>query len=183
MTKAETSSSAVLGVEPSPTASPHALADRVETSAALPDVNAKYLIRKHGAWYRPRGEGYTSSAISAGRWSLEEAEHLTHPNGRDGPRDGLSFIREDEVDCDDWRAFSALSQRIAELERELVGHDLPQRIAELEGALQWYADPSTWFGSYCGGTAPMNDDVSYVGGEITQGKRARAALKGGTDAE
>lgn len=141
---------------------PSALADRVETSATPSDVAelVERLLLIAG-WRKPGGPTPKKQIPSVYLVCSEAAATLT-----------------------------ALSQRLAELEEELVGCDLiPEgdhakllsRIAELEGALQWYADPSTWFGSYCGGTAPMNDDVSYVGGEITQGKRARAALEGGTD--
>lgn len=65
----------------------------------------KYLIRKQGCYYRPNERGYTTSAIQAGRYTRDDAEKITHPNGKDGPRDGMSVIHEDEllgnddVDC------------------------------------------------------------------------------------
>lgn len=70
----------------------------------------KYLIRKQGCYYRPNERGYTTSAIQAGRYTREDAEKITHPNGKDWPRDGMSFIHEDElVGIDeDWTAYSAL---------------------------------------------------------------------------
>jgi len=70
----------------------------------------KYLIRKQGCYYRPNERGYTTSAIQAGRYTRDEAEKITHPNGKDGPRDGMSVIHEDEllgID-EDWTAYSAL---------------------------------------------------------------------------
>ena len=51
-----------------------------------------YLICKHGGYYRPNCQGYTSSIHEAGRYTLAEAERETHPNGPDGPRDGMSYI-------------------------------------------------------------------------------------------
>lgn len=57
---------------------------------------AQYLIKKRGYWYRPNAQGYTGSKSDAGRFTLDEAERLTHPNGPDGPRDGLSYVHEDE---------------------------------------------------------------------------------------
>ena len=70
----------------------------------------KYLIRKQGCYYRPNERGYTTSAIQAGRYTRDEAEKITHPNGKDGPRDGMSVIHEDEllgID-EDWTDYSAL---------------------------------------------------------------------------
>lgn len=74
----------------------------------------KYLIRKQGAWYRPNSQGYTGSAIQAGRYKQEEAVDITHPNGPDGPRDGMSYIHEDDVVCGDWAAYT---EQAAEIER------------------------------------------------------------------
>lgn len=70
-----------------------------------------YLIRKQGYWYRPNASGYTDSAIQAGRYSLEEAERYTHPNGKDGPRDGMDYVHEDDLTCPDWLAYKAAEQR------------------------------------------------------------------------
>ncbi len=69
---------------------------------------AKYLIRKRGTYYRPNIQGYTGSAIIAGRYTLEEAVSITHPNGKDGPRDGMTYIHEDELDDEEWLAYAAL---------------------------------------------------------------------------
>lgn len=59
---------------------------------------AVYLIRKGSFFYRSNAQGYTANTDDAGRYSLEEAERLTHPNGPDGPRDGLTYVDENEVD-------------------------------------------------------------------------------------
>ena len=56
-----------------------------------------YLIRKGGYWYRPNARGYTASALDAGRYSLEDAIRLTHPNGKNGPRDGLTYVHDDTL--------------------------------------------------------------------------------------
>lgn len=56
-----------------------------------------YLIRKRGHWYRPNSAGYTSSIHEAGRYTLAEAEEITHPNGHDGPRDGMSYKHVSEL--------------------------------------------------------------------------------------
>lgn len=59
---------------------------------------AVYLIRKGSFFYRPNAQGYTSDPDEAGRYSLDQAESLTHPNGLDGPRDGLTYVHENEAD-------------------------------------------------------------------------------------
>lgn len=68
----------------------------------------KFLIQKYGGYYRPNSSGYTSSAIIAGRYSEEEAENITHPNGPNGPRDGMTYIHEDDVKDEDWIAVKHL---------------------------------------------------------------------------
>jgi len=60
-------------------------------------VGRVYLIRKSGAWYRPNSSGYTTHVAEAGRYTLTEAEAITHPNGPDGPRDSMSYAHQDEV--------------------------------------------------------------------------------------
>jgi hypothetical protein len=54
-------------------------------------MSGLYLIRKNGMYYRPNAQGYTSSVAEAGRYTLEEAIRHSHPNGPDGPRDGISY--------------------------------------------------------------------------------------------
>lgn len=56
-----------------------------------------YLIRKGGAYYRPLAAGYTRNPTEAGRFSLAQAESYSHPNGPDGPRDGIDYVHESEV--------------------------------------------------------------------------------------
>ena len=51
-----------------------------------------YFIRKYGLYYRPNAQGYTSNKDEAGRYTLAEAINHSHPNGPDGPRDGVSYI-------------------------------------------------------------------------------------------
>jgi hypothetical protein len=71
-----------------------------------------YLIRKHGGYYKPNSEGYTDSAILAGRYTLAEAESITHPNGQDGPRDGMTYIHENQLADPSWLAYAALSSQL-----------------------------------------------------------------------
>lgn len=51
----------------------------------------RYLILKRGLFYRPAAKGYTDSVEEAGRFTLKEAIAHSHPNGPDGPRDGISY--------------------------------------------------------------------------------------------
>ena len=60
-------------------------------------AEAVYLIQKRGFYYRPDSSGYTSHADQAGRYTLEEAESITHPNGPDGPRDEMRFLHVSQV--------------------------------------------------------------------------------------
>jgi hypothetical protein len=57
---------------------------------------AAYLIRKGGYFYRPNAQGYTASKAEAGRYTLAEAWSHSHPNGPDGPRDGIDHMLDDE---------------------------------------------------------------------------------------
>lgn len=84
-------------------------------------TEARYLIRKGGAFYRSNCKGYTNSVIQAGRYTLEEAERETHPNGPDGPRDGMSHLHEDDAISDDWDSYRALAaERDALREASLI---------------------------------------------------------------
>lgn len=88
-----------------------------------------YLIRKRGMYYRPNSQGYTTNLIQAGRYTRSEAESITHPNGLDGPRDGMSFIHEDDKAGDeDWAAYRVAIDRAEKAEAQLV--TIPALLAE-----------------------------------------------------
>lgn len=57
-----------------------------------------WLIHKSGrGWYRPDAKGYTMNQDEAGRYSHKDALAYSHPNGTDGPRDGLTIKHESEL--------------------------------------------------------------------------------------
>ncbi len=60
-------------------------------------TEAVYLITKYGGYYRQNCQGYTSSPLEAGRYTLEEAIRESHPNGPDGPRDGIRYVHQDDA--------------------------------------------------------------------------------------
>jgi len=62
---------------------------------ATPQEGGLYLIRKRGMYYRPNAEGYTCEKARAGRFTLEQAISHSHPNGLDGPRDGIDYMADD----------------------------------------------------------------------------------------
>jgi hypothetical protein len=65
---------------------------------ALPVAGeAMYLIRKGGYFYRPNAQGYTISKAEAGRYTLADAISYSHPNGADGPRDGIDYLLADDI--------------------------------------------------------------------------------------
>ena len=61
-------------------------------------VKRDFLIFKSGrGWYRAESKGYTALKFDAGRYTKQEAEKITHPNGLYGPRDGMFYKHESEV--------------------------------------------------------------------------------------
>lgn len=67
---------------------PPILMDEAATSAS---EGRDYVIRKGGYFYRPNAQWYTPAIEQAGRYTLEEAVKHSHPNGPDGPRDGITY--------------------------------------------------------------------------------------------
>lgn len=88
-----------------------------------------YLIHKSGrGWYRPEAEGYTLEVDEAGRFTHADAFNSSHPNGPDGPRDGITFKHESEVqggsNCEkDLRIHDLVTERdtLREAQEELSG--------------------------------------------------------------
>ena len=78
----------------------------------------EYLILKSGYYYRPNAQGYTNNPAEAGRYTLEEATKLSHPNGPHGPRDGMSVVHISEAPA--VASTAAQAERIAELEAEVA---------------------------------------------------------------
>lgn len=71
-----------------------------------------YIIHKAGrGFYRPDACGYTLFTADAGRYSLQDAISHTHPNGPDGPRDGMTYKHESEY------AYGTSCEKDLEIER------------------------------------------------------------------
>jgi hypothetical protein len=65
-----------------------------------------YLIFKAGrGYYRAEAKGYTLDVDEAGRFSHADAVAYSHPNGPKGPRDGITYRHQSEVqnggNCED----------------------------------------------------------------------------------
>ena len=57
-----------------------------------------WLIHKaRRGWYRPNCAGYTLKIEDAGRYTFDEATLQSLPNGKNGPRDGITIKRETDV--------------------------------------------------------------------------------------
>ena len=116
----------------------------------------EYLIRKGTYWYRPDCAGYTGSALEAGRYTKEDALKFTHPNGFDGPRDGLQYYHLTEVrELTNHRAQSEPSGEASQPQDEL--REALSRIGEGE----FYANGDT-FDLYFrpgGGSFAGNDKI------------------------
>ena len=92
------------------------MTDKTQDARALVERPA-YLIRKRGSYYRPNNQGYTTSVIQAGRYTLAEAQAITCPNGSDGPIDGMTYIDEDEkLGDEDWALYRAALDRAEKAE-------------------------------------------------------------------
>jgi len=110
-----------------------------------------YLIRKGGYYYGPDSRGYTTSAIQAGRYTLEEAQSISHPNGCEGPRDGMSFIHEDGVSDHDWVAYRALLTRAETAEARLA--EVVEGITEIERLYYTEGRDASWRATHMNGVA------------------------------
>lgn len=64
----------------------------------MTEQHPEYLIHKSGrGWYCPGAKGYTLNADEAGRFTHYDAFVSSHPNGPHGPRDGITFKHESDV--------------------------------------------------------------------------------------
>ena len=122
-----------------------------------------WLICKAGrGWYRPNAQGYTPFVREAGRYTLDEATRHAHPNGPDGPRDGITIHH-----------ISTLSEPVApDPSPEVLA--LRAERDRLREALEFYADKA-----FDGYDVSITDyGLSTELGEIIKdgGDRARAAL-------
>ncbi len=67
-----------------------------ETRGSLPETG--WMIWKDTrGWYRPDAAGYTYDPSQAGRYSYADALAHFHPNGINGPRDGMSIKHESHI--------------------------------------------------------------------------------------
>lgn len=75
------------------------LSRRADLAApSAPETQGEWLIYKEGrGWYRPNAQGYTCNSAHAGRYSREDALSHSHPNGLNGPRDGVTIHHEREI--------------------------------------------------------------------------------------
>ena len=96
-----------------------------------------YLICKNGMFYRPDSCGYTSAKSEAGRYSLNMAIDITHPNGPDGPRDGMTYIHETEVADPRADLSDTKDKRIEELEANKLELTDVMKWLDRGGGLGW----------------------------------------------
>jgi hypothetical protein len=89
------------------------------TKAVTPPDGGEYLICKYGMYYRPNAQGYTGSVAEAGRYTLAEAIRHSHPNGPDGPRDGMSYRAVTPDDAPWYCSFCTKSQN--DVKKLIVG--------------------------------------------------------------
>ncbi|MEX0305637.1 MAG: hypothetical protein AB3N24_24720 [Leisingera sp.] len=98
-----------------------------------------YLIHKAGCgWYCPGAKGYTLQADEAGRFTHSDAFAYSHPNGPHGPRDGITFKHESEVqsgaDCEkDIRIYALTTERDA---LRVAQEDLSQALVEAAAQIE-----------------------------------------------
>lgn len=98
-----------------------------------------YVIHKSGkGWYRPDACGYTFIASEAGLYSLQDAIDYTHPNGPDGPRDGLTYKLKSSVEapstCSDEATIFDLKRQVSDLTdaKEKLSSELSSALAKIE---------------------------------------------------
>ena len=75
-----------------------------------------YVIIKRGLYYAPYNRGYTDRPILAGFYKEKEAILACHPNGPDGPRDGMFFKHRGEIKDLDFLAFMVLLKDLNEIQ-------------------------------------------------------------------
>jgi len=109
-----------------------------------------YLIQKRGLYYAPKAQGYTGVKARAGRYTLEECALHCGPNGPDGPRDGITFIREEDAPNYSPCCFSDIKERHMQEKADALQAD----IAELVGALREIGGNANLSAKVC--AAPVN---------------------------
>ena len=108
----------------------------INRANAAMDDPLEYLIGKSGrGWYRPNSSGYTSFKFDAGRYSESDAIKITHPNGPDGPRDGMFHRHQDQVN-------DHPSSRIEELEADV--ERLRGVVTAIDDKVSWEINPSNY---------------------------------------
>ncbi len=119
-----------------------------------------WLISKAGrGWYRPDAQGYTAFVRDAGRYTLDEATRHSHPNGPDGPRDGITIHH-----------ISTLSEPVApDPSPEVLA--LRAERDRLREVLEWYGEQARLCRLIHGEGDAGRQALSNDGGQ-----RARAAL-------
>lgn len=75
---------------------------------------SNWLVVKRGLYYRPNAQGYTGIKAEAGRFTAEEANRHSFPNGPRGPRDGITYVHEkDAPDYSECCCPSVMAKHIA----------------------------------------------------------------------
>lgn len=104
-------------------------------------TQALYLIRKRGAFYRPNAEGYTMNRAEAGRYTLAEAISHSHPNGSDGPRDGIDYMLANDPDKTDANPATDPTRAVATEPQEVTVAPIDvNAAASLDDALGFLTD-------------------------------------------
>lgn len=97
-----------------------------------------YLVFKQGrGYYRDGARGYTLNVNEAGRFSLEDAVRYSHPNGPNGPRDGITYKHESEAvagtSCESDLTIHRLMQERDDLRagQEILSQELSEAVEKI----------------------------------------------------
>ena len=121
------------------------------TNETKPGAVDRYLIRKGGYYYRPNAQGYTGNNAEAGRYTLEEAISYSHPNGPNGPRDGISY----ELDT------TAQSQPAATVQEVRWHGERPEQVCE--AIAQFWSE---WEEDRAGSGVYSQEELAETAGEF-----------------
>jgi hypothetical protein len=97
--------------------------------------NGYLIFKSGGGYYRDKARGYTIEASEAGRFSYDDAVSYSHPNGPNGPRDGITFKHESKVRPDE-TCEKDLRIHALTVERDIMQEGQNALIQDLNEAMQ-----------------------------------------------
>lgn len=119
-----------------------------------------FYVKKNGAYYRPDAHGYTLNVWEAGSFTHSDAMAYSHPNGPNGPTDGITMVPCNSVSI----GLGGWLEKVEVHQPGTIGYDVPEKLKN------WFlvTDANEVIAYFRGMDDAFTFKLDYINGKLNQ---------------